>query len=474
MTVIVSGGRPKSVGAKGYPGPLSLPTISGPSQGVIPLLRGDMASAAYEAIYKSQPIVFAVVNKLVYGGGRIPLVVMGEDEQGETVRVNGTSLQALLRSPYPRGSQFGLKAHIWLSSLIYGHALCLKYRPAAGAAPTELWPVPWRNVQTISDERGVSLYAINVGTETLAIGPEDVVHFELPGGSPLEPLRRTVALEDAAATWQGQNLKNGVTPRGAFTTEARLNESVIPRLRDELTKLYAGPENAGRAAILEGGLKWTQIGLSAADAELIAQRKFSREEVTAAYDVPLLLIVPEGASGFAQTIESRRALYDAIAARLVLIDDTFNAQLVAGEPEWAGLSVFGDTNELLRPDPEARARMHMLTQQASTTTINERRAIEGLPRIDDPVADTVFMPTNMVPVGDDMPLADPASDAGTPAQGIADLVTDPQIDAASLLASALKDLPAPVVNITVPESSPRSKRVERNPETGEITAIIEE
>lgn len=474
MTVIVSGGRPKSVGVKAYPGPLSLPTISGPSAGVVPLLRGDMASAAYESIYRSQPIVFAVVNKLVYGGGRVPLIVLGEDDRGEYVRQPGTSLEALLRNPYPRGSQFSIKSHMWLSSLIYGHALMLKYRPAPGAAPTELWPVPWRNVQTISDERGVSLYAITIGTEAVAIGPEDVVHVSLPGGSPLESLRRTVALEDAAATWQGENLRNGVTPRGAFTTDARLNEQVIPRLRDELTKLYAGPENAGRAAILEGGLKWQQIGLSAADSELIEQRKFSRQEVTAAYDVPLLLVVPENASSFPAQIEARRALYDAIAARLVLIEDTINSQLVYGEPEWDSLIVKGDTTDFLRPDPEARARMHMLTQQASTTTINERRMMEGLPRIDDPVADTVFMPTNMVPVGAGLPIDLDADDAGTPAQGIADVVTDPQLDAASLLASALKDLPAPVVNITVPESAPRTKRVERDPETGEITAIVEE
>lgn len=429
VTVIVSNGGLRAV-VKAYPGPLSVPTTIGPSAGFVPLLRGDGLAATYEAIYKSQPIVFAVVNKLVYGGGRVPLIVMGEDPAtGELVKTPATSLGRLLRNPYPRGSEFGLKAHLWREALVHGNSLVLKYRPAPGAAPTELWPVPWRNVQTMSDERGVMLYAVTVGTETAYIGPEDVIHVQLPGGAPLEALRRTVALEDAAATWQGENLRNGVTPRGAFTTDARLNDSVIPRIREELTKLYAGPENAGRAAILESGLKWQQIGLSAADAELIDQRKFSRQEVTAAYDVPLLLIVPENATSFPAQIEARRALYDAIAARLALIEDTLNAQLVYGEPEWEGLLVKGDTTDFLRPDPEARARMHMLTQQASTTTINERRSIEGLPRIDDPIADTVFMPVNMMPVGVDMPMDGGDGTAGTPAQGIADVVTDPQLNA---------------------------------------------
>lgn len=426
MSVIVSQGKPTHVGRKEFPLPAGAVYNYGTTNGNIPLLRGDMIAATYQGIYESQPIVYAVVNKLVYGVARNPMVVQQTLDDGTRVGVGVNTLADVLRNPFPRGSEFDIKAHIGLSAFIYGHALLLKYRPGVGQAPTELWPINWRNVQYVSDERGVIGYSITVGGITSQVGPEDVVHVRLVGGSPLEPLRRTVALEDAAATWQGESLRNGVTPRGAFTSEARIHDNVLPRLREELTKLYAGPENAGRAAILEGGLKWQQIGLSAADAQLIDQRRFSREEVCAAYDVPMTLLGISGAgqgfSAYTNVAEYRRALHDAIAARLALIEDAVNAQLVRPELEWDGLSVRFDTNDLLRPDPEARARMHMLTQQASTTTINERRGIEGLPRIDDPVADTVFMPVNMVPVGVEPPQGTVGDNAGTPGQGIADRV----------------------------------------------------
>lgn len=427
MTTILSGGMARYVGAKAFPLPTSVPQYVGPTGGHVPLLRGDGLAATYQTIYKSQPIVYAVVNKLVFGTARNRLQVQQQLDDGTEQVVRGTSLEQLLRNPYPRGSEFALKSHLCMSTYIHGNALLLKYRPTAGAAPTELWPIPWHLVQTVEDERGVTLYGIWLQSGVQAVGPEDVVHVQLPGGSPMEPLRRTVALEDAAATWQGESLRNGVTPRGAFTSDSRLQDSVFARVREELTKLYAGPDNAGRVAILEGGLKWQQIGLSASDAQLIDQRRFSREEVCAAYDVaPSLLGISGAGTGFSSygnVAEYRRALYDAIAARLVLIEDTLSAQLVAPEPEWAGLSVRFDTAELLRPDPEARARMHMLTQQASTTSINERRAQEGLPRIDDPVADTVFMPQNMTPVGAAPAApADDATPAGTPAQGLADRV----------------------------------------------------
>ena len=429
MTVIVSGGSLRPVGSKAFPIPTgNVPLTYGGSPGYVPLLRGDLVSATYEGIYKSQPVVFAVVNKLVYGLARNPLVVQTVTDDGSHSVARGTPLGSLMTNPFPRGSEFDLKSHIGLSAFVHGEAILLKYRPGPGQAPTELWPIPWRCVEYLADERGILAYTVTLGGISTTLGPEEVVHVRLPGGSPLEPLRRTVALEDASATWQNQSLRNGVTPRGAFTTDGRINDSVLPRLREELTKLYAGPDNAGRAAILEGGVKWQQIGLSAADAQLIEQRRFSREEVAAAYDVPLTLIVPQPASGFQLTIESRRSLFDAIAARIALIEDTLNAQLVTPEPEWSGLRVKFDTNELLRPDPEARARMHMLTQQASTTTINERREVEGLGRIDDPVADTVFMPVNMVPVGVPSPAGDVSDEAGTPAQGLADRVVTQALD----------------------------------------------
>jgi hypothetical protein len=46
-------------------------------------------------------------------------------------------------------------------------------------------------------------------------------------------------------------------------------------------------------------------------------------------------------------------------------------------------------------------------------------------------------------------------------------------DIANVLSASIKSMPAPVVNVNVPEQSARSKRVERDNE-GNITAIVEE
>ena len=475
MTVIVSNGRTRMVGEKSYPFTSQVQNLIGPSNGIVPLLRGDGDATTYEGIFNSQPMLHAVVMKLVYGIARNPLKTYQFGPDGESrERVRAHPLATLISSPFPYGSEFQLKSAIALDLHVHGNALLVKVREqGAGSTPYELWPVPWKNVQVVKDEHDNILgYNVHVGFSSQAVGREEVVHFSLPGGSPIRSLRRTLALEDAAATFQGENMRNGITPRAAFVTDQRLNDAVIPRIREELSKLYSGSENAGKAAILEMGLEPKVLGVSAVDMALIDQRKLSREEVCAAYDIaPALLGLERGS--YASVAEYRKQLYDAIATKLVLIEDTFQAQLVNQEPSWDGLFVEFDTNELLRPDPEARARMHMLTQQASTTTINERRRIENLPPIEDPVADTVFMPVNMLPVGAE-PIAPPA-DAGTSDQGQTDPATFPNAASmvAEVIASAMKAAPAPVVNVTVPEPAAKTRVIERD-DQGNIARIVEE
>lgn len=470
MTVIQSQGRFAPV-VKQYPFASNVTYSYGASAGFAPLLRGD-AATTYEALFETQPILYAAVMKRVKGIARNPLKAYQYGLDGESRdRVRSHPVAQIIKRPHPYGSEFGWKAAIAKDLNLHGNALAFKVREqGAGSTPKELWPVPWRFVTVYRDEhRNVLGFEVSITGETYVVGREEVVHWELPGGSPLASLRRTLALEDAAQTYQGENIKNGVAPRTAFTTEGRLPENTIPRLRAELEKLYTGADNAGRVGIFDQGLKPNVIGMSPVDMDLISQRKLSRDEVCAVYELaPALLGLEHGT--FNSTSEYRRALYDSIATDLVLIEETFQSQFVDPEPAWDGIFCEFDTNELLRPDPETRARIHMLSQQSSTTTVNERRRFENLPPIDEPAADTVFMPQNMLPVGDPIAPTEPTDDAGTPEQGLGQLVVSEALTSA--FRDALKDLPAPVVNVALPDVA-KARRIERD-HAGNITRIIEE
>ena len=420
MTIVVSGGRAAQVKEWPFNGGGK---NSGPSAGVMPLIRGNR-STTFDGMYRTQPMVHAVVSKRVKAAARIPLKVYQFGTDGETrARVRAGGLPVLLQAPFPGGSGFALKAKIAYSLSVHGAALLWKYRRAPGDVPTELWPVEWKYVRVLRDARG----PIGCELHVYQLGPEDVVHFELPMGvSPLEPLRRTLALDDAAQDYATSTLASGANGgRVIFRTDGKLSEDALARLRTELAQVYSGPENAGRPIVIDQGLDAKSMNVTAADMELINQRKLSRDEVCAVYDMAPALLGLEQAT-FASVQEYRRALYDSIAADLALVEATLNAQLVGTEPAWDGLFVEHDANELLRVDLVARAQAHMLMQQAGIETRNEARRVENLPPIDDPLADTVFVPLNMSPLDGSGQIITPAGSAGgTPLQGPGDLLADP-------------------------------------------------
>lgn len=425
MTYVVGVGGGVIAARNAYPFPTSAPRETAPNRGRIALLDQLGRTMTYEAMFRTQPWVYAVVTKQVYALGRTPLktYVMGDDDERQRAE-RGNPLDMLLRRPWGRGSSaWKFKVHIIWDLLIHGQAL-LVMGGKAGAPPTELWPVPWRNVITIEDESGILGFKVRLPSGDYFVDPGRVVHFELPGRvSPLEPLRRTLAVEHAALTWQGENFRNGITPRGAFTTDQTLNERTLPRLRAELETLYAGPENAGRFGMFDQSLKWTQMGTSAIDAALIDQRKLNREEVCGVYDVPPTSVGILDRAIMGNVRELRKQVYvDAVGPKASLIEITINADIVWEVPAWDGYFVEFDLNTILRPDPEARARAHLMEQQASTSTINERRRRENLPAIDDPVADTVLIPVNMTPVGVESPTPAPAPGA-PPAPALNDTLT---------------------------------------------------
>ena len=57
-------------------------------------------------------------------------------------------------------------------------------------------------------------------------------------------------------------------------------------LHDRFKDRYAGPTKAGRTMILDNGVKWKSVSVSPEDAEVLASRKFSVEEICRLYQVP--------------------------------------------------------------------------------------------------------------------------------------------------------------------------------------------
>ena len=355
MTVLISGG------AQVRALPTSLPwskngvtTYSGPSGGSVSLWGGR--SATYEQIVFSQPWVYAAVRTFYLAIARLPektyTGLTGDDRK----RVRDHAVANLLRHPFPAGQRLRPQGRARLQPVQPGQpprAEDPRRRP--DAPPTELWPIPWTWVQEVQGRhRDARLPRVpGQRRSRTRCCPRDVVHHRLMGGrSPLEPLRRTLGIEDAAMDWTKQTLDNGPSLRGAFSTDNSLQERTIPRLRAELEELYSGP-GGKTLGIFDQGLKFHSISQSAADVGVGETRKASREETAACFGIPAPMIGILDHATYSNITELRRSFYvDTVAPYLTSIEDT---EQVAADRAGAGVEARGRLQRVRHGrDPQAR------------------------------------------------------------------------------------------------------------------------
>ena len=98
--------------------------------------------------------------------------------------------------------------------------------------------------------------------------------------------------------------KNGLLPTTYFSLERVLRPEQREEFREGLQGL-SGSLNAGKAPLLEGGMKAETIGINPVDAQLLESRNFSVEEVCRWFGVPPSMVGGgDKASSWASSSES--------------------------------------------------------------------------------------------------------------------------------------------------------------------------
>ncbi len=280
--------------------------------------------------------------------------------------------------------------------------------------------------------------------ETLS-GPvpaRDVLHVRLhtptsplKGVSPILACQLSLALSGAAMSQQIAFYLNQARPSFMLETAAQLNRDQIKELREVWNEQTQG-ENAGGTPILAWGLTAKPVTGNGKDNELAALLKMSQEEVALAFRIPLQ-VLGIGGTPFAST-EALMSAWKSQGLGFALehIEQAFGALFGLGREEYLEL----DTDALLRSSFKERidalsAGTHRLY------TINEARALEGLPAVDG--GDEVRVQQQDVPLsyGENLQPPDPTPakpDPQTPDTGGPDAgsARDVVVDFRDLIAAA--------------------------------------
>ncbi len=180
--------------------------------------------------------------------------------------------------------------------------LCLRgnfyaYKVKTLGKVSELLPLDPGSVQPSLNVRWQPVYSVTFPDgSTDILGQETIWHVRtmtldgLVGLNPIAYAREAIALGLSTEEHGARLFSNGAITSGVLRTEQELTDEAYSRIKTDFIERHQGLVNAHRPIILEMGLDWRQMGLSAEDSQFIETRKYQLEEICRLYRVPLHLV----------------------------------------------------------------------------------------------------------------------------------------------------------------------------------------
>lgn len=258
-----------------------------------------------------------------------------------------------------------------------------------------LEPLPWEGVSVLQLGSGrLAFDAVRLTDTWGSVGAPrrilegDALHLKdrsddgLIGRSRLSRSPAVIAaaldVQDAAAT----ALRNHSAPGGILSADGHIEDDTAQRIKNDWESKLTGA-NRNRVVIAGDGLKYERFGFSPEDAEMLASRRFSGEEVARLFGLPPPLVGIWDNSTFTNSETAGRwfAMFS-LAPWCRKIEAEFRRSLFTAD-ERATHHVELDMSALTRGDYAARWEAHRIAVEANILTRNEVREIEGFnPRPD--------------------------------------------------------------------------------------------
>ncbi|MBW0088243.1 phage portal protein [Pseudonocardia sp. KRD-184] len=380
----------------------------------------DTATVAYQDLWKTQPHIRTVVSFLARNVAQLGLHTYRRVSDLDRERVTDHPLAQLLAQPNPYTTPYRFTEALVSDLAIYDNAILLKVKlPEQPMALLRLDPA--RVTPTGTNPFVPTGYLL--GKQSFK--PEDIIHFRgySPvdarwGMSPMETLRNLLSEEHQATLYREQLWRNGARISGYLQRPADAPSWTSPakeRFRSQWQAQYSGDgSRPGGTPILEDGMTYVPAATSPRDAQYIESRKLTREEVTAAYHVPLPLVGILDHATYSNIVEQHKMLYqDCLGPYLQMIQQELALQLMPDFPDSDDLYIEFNLSEKLRGSFEEQAAQLQTAVGSPWMTRNEARARVNLPQVDG--GDELVTPLNVTAGGQASPTdsAPPPIEAGS-------------------------------------------------------------
>jgi HK97 family phage portal protein len=366
----------------------------------------DNYTESYAQIWRTQPEVRTVVDFLARNVAQIGLHTFERTSETDRRRLRDHPLAQLIGKPNPWTTRYRLIDALVHDLGIYDRAYWLKMR-LAGPQVAALVPLPPEQVTPRGDNVFYpEAFRLQGARGWRDIPADQVVYFRgynptdrRVGTSPIETLRQILAEQFRASEYREKLWRNGARFPGVITRppgSPTWTDTQRNRFRSDWQGLYSGDgPAAGGTPILEDGMTFTPNGLTPEQAQYLEGRKLTREEVAAAYHIPLPFVGILDHATFSNISEQHKNLYqDTLGPWLGQIEEEIELQLTPDLDSSGKVYVEFNLAEKLRGSFEEEAASLQTATGAPWLTRNEARARQNLPAVEG--GDQLVTPLNVL------------------------------------------------------------------------------
>ncbi len=335
----------------------------------------------------------------------VPLHLFRRAGDGGRERANDSPLYGVLHDLFNENmTAFEGREFLIRSLDVAGNGYARIERNARGEVAA-LYPYPPGVVSVERLQSGRVRYRVTEATGRVSVLlQEEMLHLRgasrdgILGQSPLQIARGAVGLAVSQAETAGSLMTNAMRPSGVLAFPEKLSPEARKAQREMVEAYYAGPANAGRFLITEGGAKFERLTFTPEDAEFLDSRKLANEDVARIFAVPPTSVgITDKATYSNVEQESTMLVRNALGPLARRIENAMLRDLLTPDVR-ADLYVEHDLAGLLRGDMAARYSGYRIAREWGWASVNDVRRLENMPPIG-PEGDVYTAPLNQAPLG---------------------------------------------------------------------------
>lgn len=248
--------------------------------------------------------VFACVTQIASDIAKLWINLVEEDVQGICTPTTNPAYSPLLREPNHFQTPYEFMESWMLSVLTRGNAYVLKERDNRGGENkgnvTALYVLDPQRVAVLVAPDGSIYYQLatdylsGLQAASVTVPQSEIIHDKmntfyhpLCGISPLIACGLAVMQGRGIQTNSEAFFANNSQPGGLLIAPQPIGLEAQQQIVASWQAMQAGPDNIGRIAVLSGGMTYTPLNpVTARDAQLIEQLKWTAEDVCSAFHMP--------------------------------------------------------------------------------------------------------------------------------------------------------------------------------------------